>query len=151
MKLLERIAEAREQADAGLLVEAVPYARFLGLKAETVDGRLITRLPYAHRNLGNPDLPAQHGGVIGAFLELTGAFELMWSLESAVLPRTINITIDYLRPARPVVTSAHGIVTKSGRQVANVRIEAWQENPDRPIAHGHAHFLIAPSDEISSA
>jgi uncharacterized protein (TIGR00369 family) len=151
MRLLDTIAQARRQADVGLLVAAVPYAAFIGLEAELSDGRLVTRLPFAARNLGNPDLPALHGGVVAAFLELTGAFELLWAIDSVTLPRTINITVDYLRPARAETLHAHGIITKLGRQVVNVRIEAWHQSPEKPVAHGHAHFLIAPPDENHSA
>jgi acyl-coenzyme A thioesterase PaaI-like protein len=58
------------------------------------------------------------------------------------VPKTINLAVDYLRPARPVETSALGLVTKQGRRVANVRVEAWQEDRGRPVAIAHAHFLL---------
>lgn len=151
MRLLDTIAQARRQSDVGLLVAAVPYAGFIGLEAELIDDRLFTRLPYARCNLGNPDLPALHGGVVAAFLELTGAFELLWAMDSVTLPKTINITVDYLRPARPQTLHAYGIITKHGRQVANVRIEAWHESPEKPVAHCHAHFLLTPPDESRKA
>jgi acyl-coenzyme A thioesterase PaaI-like protein len=59
-----------------------------------------------------------------------------------VLPKTINITIDYLRSGRTVDTFARGVITRHGRRVANVRVEAWQDDPERPIAIAYAHFLI---------
>jgi acyl-coenzyme A thioesterase PaaI-like protein len=59
-----------------------------------------------------------------------------------LVPKTITITIDYLRSARPVDTFARGIVTKQGRRVANVRVEAWQEDPAQPVAAANAHFLV---------
>ena len=54
------------------------------------------------------------------------------------------MTIEYLRPARPHDTFAWGIITKQGRRVANLRVEAWQSDPDQPIAIAFAHFLIQP-------
>jgi acyl-coenzyme A thioesterase PaaI-like protein len=37
---------------------------------------------------------------------------------------------------------ARGTVVKQGRRVANVRVEAWQGDPDRPVAAAHAHFIL---------
>jgi acyl-coenzyme A thioesterase PaaI-like protein len=59
-----------------------------------------------------------------------------------VLPKTITFTVDYLRSGAPIDTHARGIVTRHGRRVANVRVEAWQDDRTRPIASAHAHFLV---------
>ena len=49
-------------------VAAQPYAAVLGVGAD--DGETATvRLPYRDALVGNPMLPALHGGVIGAFVE----------------------------------------------------------------------------------
>jgi acyl-coenzyme A thioesterase PaaI-like protein len=52
--------------------------------------------------------------------------------------------VDYLRTGRAVDTYAKGTITKHGRRVANVRVDAWQDDRDRPIASAHAHFLLSP-------
>ncbi|MSP52245.1 MAG: PaaI family thioesterase, partial [Alphaproteobacteria bacterium] len=62
--------------------------------------------------------------------------------ETGSIPKTINMSIDYLRPGRPLDTFARGSVTKQGRRIVNVRVEAWQDAPDRPIAAANAHFLL---------
>jgi len=146
MSILETIIEARRRGDFDILTEAIPYARYLGVTATVTDGRLITSLAYSPLNLGNPVLPAQHGGVVGAFLELAATFELLWNLECLTIPKTVNVSIDYLRPAAPVTSYARGSITRFGRRVVNVRVEAWQEDELRPIAQGHAHFLVVPTD-----
>ena len=69
-------------------------------------------------------------------------FSLVWAAETALLPKTITITVDYLRPARAVDTHARGIVTRLGRRVAAVRVEAWQDDRTQIVASAHAHFLI---------
>jgi uncharacterized protein (TIGR00369 family) len=87
-------------------------------------------------------LPAIHGGVIAALLESTAIFQLMWETEAIVLPKTITLTVDFLRSGRAVDTFARGILTRQGRRVANVRVEAWQDDRARPIAVASAHFLL---------
>jgi acyl-coenzyme A thioesterase PaaI-like protein len=94
-------------------------------------------------------LPALHGGVIGAFLEITAVVQLVWQIRSEYLPKTVDIGIDYLRSGRPLETYGRAVVTKHGRRVANVRVEAWQEDRQRPIAAAHGHFLLKPRDEGS--
>ena len=95
--LLERIARARAAGDLGVLVAEVPYARFLGLRCETEGGELITTMAAGDHLIGNPALPALHGGALGALLESAAAFALNWSAETALWPRTITLTVDYLR------------------------------------------------------
>jgi uncharacterized protein (TIGR00369 family) len=147
--LLALIAAAKQAGDITPLVEAVPYARFMGISAVVVAGELLGRLEFAGHLIGNPMLPALHGGVIGALLESTAIFQLIWETEAIVLPRTITLTVDYLRSGRAVDTFARGIVTRQGRRVACVRVEAWQDDRSRPIAVASAHFLIESADSTA--
>lgn len=146
MSILEVTERARKSGDYGPLVQAIPYARFLGIAAELRDGELIGKLNFSDSLIGNPMLPALHGGTIAALLESTAIFQVMMEAETVVLPKTINITVAYLRSARPVDTFAHGTITKHGRRVAVVYAQAWQDDRSRPVATAHAHFLIKPAD-----
>ncbi len=151
MSLIGIMEEARRRGDPAMLVDAVPYARYLGMSAKLQEGRLITRLPFRESNLGNPMRRAIHGGVVGAFLDLSGTFQLWWDLEGLSGPRCVSCTVDYLRSAGPRDVLAASLVTRLGRRVASVRVEAWQERRDRPIAHGHAHFLITEPNETRNS
>jgi uncharacterized protein (TIGR00369 family) len=143
-KLIELVEKARRENNPGLLTDAIPYARWVGISVEEHNGSLRGLMRFKKELIGNPVLPALHGGTTGALLESTGIFSLLWKSETVLLPKTINLTIDYLRSARPVDTFAKAIVVKQGRRVASVRMEAWQEDPLSPIAAANAHFLIKP-------
>jgi len=145
-RLVALIAAAKRAGEVSRLVEAVPYTRFMGISALEVGGELLGRLQFAEHLIGNPMLPALHGGVIGALLESTAIFQLMWETEAILLPKTITLTVDYLRSGRAVDTFARGVLTRQGRRVACVRIEAWQEDRSRPIAVASAHFLITTAE-----
>ncbi len=142
MTLLERLAAAKAAHDYQGMVELVPYARFLGLDAAMVGDELVTSLRYAPHLIGNPAVPALHGGTLGALLESAAVFELLWRAETVVLPKTITLTIDYLRPAALADTHAVGVVTRQGRRVTNVRVEAWQADRATPVVSAHAIFLV---------
>jgi uncharacterized protein (TIGR00369 family) len=128
------MSEAAARAAEPLLARW-PYARFLDVRLE--DG--LTVLPFAPRLIGNPVLPALHGGVVAAFLELTALARLDAEGRRA---RTIDITVDYLRPARPAATYAVARILKLGRRAANLAVEAWQEDRAAPIAALRGHFLL---------
>ena len=140
--LIARLEEARRAGDHQAFIDAVPYARFLGLTAGQLEGELVTTMRYADHLVGNPALPALHGGTLGALLECAAIFELLWRAETIVLPKTITLTVDYLRSGAPVDTHARGIVTRQGRRVTNVRMEAWQADRAAPVATAHAIFLV---------
>ncbi len=146
MSLLEVLAEAKKTNDIGRLAETMPYARFMGLAPEDSTGELFTRMKFAHQLIGNPVLPALHGGTIGALLETAAIFQVLWEIDTVSIPKIITITVDYLRSGRPVDTLARAVVTKQGRRVVNVAVEAWQEDRSRPIASAKAHFLISPRE-----
>jgi uncharacterized protein (TIGR00369 family) len=135
---------ARTTAEVRALLDAIPYCRFLGITVEDGgDGGMIARLRFGDQIVGNAALPAIHGGVIGAFLETAAIVELLRIAPDDALPKPVDITIAYLRSARAVDTFARTIVTKHGRRVVNVRVEAWQDDPARPIATAQGHFLVA--------
>jgi uncharacterized protein (TIGR00369 family) len=140
--LLARIAEAKERHDVSGLLAMIPYAAMLGLSTELVDGELRTTMRYSPKLIGNPMLPALHGGTLGALVESAAIFELVARAQSAFLPKTITLTIDYLRSAAPLDTHACGVVTRHGRRVANVRVEAWQTDRKAPVVTAHAVFLV---------
>lgn len=146
MEIIKRaIAEGRKP-DLQALVDAIPYCRFLGIEIDRKGSELTTILRFDKKLIGNPILPALHGGVVGAFLEVTAVIQLMLEAESEDLPKPVDIGIDYLRSGRPADAYARATITKHGRRVCNVRAEAWQDERSRPIAALHGHFLIKPKD-----
>jgi uncharacterized protein (TIGR00369 family) len=132
---------ANQQLEAFL--QRVPYVRFLGMRAELSGDEMTAILPFAPDLVGNVNLPALHGGVIGAFLEMTALAQLSVTQGSARVHKTIDVTIEYLRPGRPLTTYARAELRKVGRRVANVHVEAWQEAREQPIAFLRGHFLLS--------
>jgi uncharacterized protein (TIGR00369 family) len=128
------------------LLDRVPYARFLGLESRQDGDVLTVTMPFADRLIGNPMLPALHGGATAALLELTAVGQVALSWPRLRLPRPINVTVAYLRSGRPVDVHARARISKAGRRVAHVLAEAWQEDETQPIASLTAHFLVAEYD-----
>ena len=150
MEVIRRALAEGKKPDLQQLVDAIPYCKFLGIEVDRKGTELTTILRFGQHLIGNPVLPALHGGVVGAFLEVTAVIQLMMEADTEDLPKPVDIGIDYLRSGKPVDTYARAIVTKHGRRVCNVRAEAWQDEHTRPIAALHGHFLIRPRDNAGS-
>ena len=142
MTLVERLSDAKRRGDYHALIDAIPFAKFLGLSVHRDGDELLTTMRYAEHLIGNPALPALHGGTLGALLESAAIFELLLRAETLVLPKTITITVGYLRSGQQLDTHARGILTRSGRRVTNVRVEAWQTDRNDPIAIAYGQFLV---------
>ena len=163
----EPVQVIKQRRDAALkaLAGAVPYIRFLGIEFERRGDELTAILPFRDVLIGNPILPALHGGATAAFLEVTAVMTLNWSylwddleaghldLEGRApqdlprLPKTVDFTVDYLRTGLPRDAYARARITRAGRRYASVQVEAWQDNKDRLYAQGMGHFVMpAPRD-----
>ena len=136
------VRAARATGDYASLLDALPYTRFLGLKATLRDERVRIHLPFTHDVVGNPNIQSLHGGVAGACLETAALLQLLHVASGPSLPRTIDFTVDYLRQARGDDLYAEADVQRIGRRVANVRMRAYQKDPNQPVALGRGNFLL---------
>lgn len=159
-----QIVKQRRDAALNALVHGVPYIQFLGIEFDRRGDELTAILPFSEKLIGNPFLPAIHGGVTAAFLEVTAIIGLSWAflwddIESGKLdaeqlvsgllpnlPKTIDFTVDYLRSGLPRDAYARAQINRSGRRYASVHVEAWQDNRDRAFAQGTGHFLMPQTD-----
>ncbi len=121
----------------------VPYARFLGVQIADEASGTIYRLPADPKLVGNPSLPALHGGVTAAFAETAALLELVLHLDGGRYPKGIDFSIDYLRSARLAESFARCEILRIGSRVALVQVRCWQADPAAPIAVARGHYLLA--------
>lgn len=136
------LAEAVRRRDLPAFLAQVPYARLLGLTGRWEGDEPLVCMPASERVIGNPVLPALHGGAIGGLLESAAFVRVIWMQGQPVVPKVINLTVEYLRPGQVVDTWARASITKEGRRVVNVQVRAFQSDEQKPIAIAHGHLLI---------
>ena len=124
--------------------EKPQHLRHVGLTAAEEAGVVTTRLRFREPLVGNRNLPAVHGGVLGAFLELTSVIQLLHEGAYAHLPKTVDISFQYLRSAGPHDMYGRAHITRRGRRVASVRAEIWQQDPEKLTTLAYGHFLLTP-------
>ena len=125
----------------------IPYVEYLGIRAASEAEPPLFRLPYQEKLIGNPHLPALHGGVIAGFSETAATLHLIRTLRGAKFPKSIDFSIDYLRSGRPLESFAACEVVRVGSRVALVQVRCWQTGPELPIAVARGHFLLTAAGE----
>ncbi|WP_409317273.1 PaaI family thioesterase [Pseudomonas sp. KCJK9016] len=137
-----QLQDAHEKGDYAPLLKLIPYAGLIGVECSRVGDDLLFKLPANKDNIGNPLLPAIHGGVIAGFMELSAALHLLIFTGAPGVPKIIDFSLDYLRAGQFRDTWARCQVCRQGRRVANVAVTAWQSTEGEPIATARAHFKI---------
>jgi len=133
------------KAEIERILKKIPYADFIGVEPIVMDDELTMVMRYKESNIGNPFLPALHGGVIGGFMEVSAIAGLMFSGGYTKVPKPIGLNIGYLRSGKPQDSFARASIVRQGSRVANVRVEAWQDDMDKPIATLMGNYLTADS------
>jgi uncharacterized protein (TIGR00369 family) len=126
--------------------DKIPYAQLLGVTALETDKELVFELASNADNVGNPLLPALHGGVLAGFMETAAILNVMAYSGGQRVPKVIDFSIDYLRSAGLKPTFASCQVGRLGKRVVNVSVTAWQDQAqEQPVALARAH-LVWPNE-----
>lgn len=127
------------------MAELTPYATGLGIVLDHIAGGVpVLRVEFSDAVQGRPG--ALHGGAISGLLETAGYTLLRAELLIAGRPtsmKPINLTVQFLASGKPRPTFARARIVKLGRRTANLSIEAWQDDPDRPIASAVMNVMVA--------
>jgi uncharacterized protein (TIGR00369 family) len=115
-----------EQVQA--IFDASPFLGFLQLRAVALDhdaGTLTVTMPMRpelERRIGTAQF---HGGPIAAFIDIVGDFAVGMTVGGGV--PTINLRIDYLKPAVGTLLTGTARVRRMGRTVALVDVDVHDE------------------------
>ncbi len=103
-------------------LDGSPYQRFLGVcLIRAGQGVVEIRLPFREEFLRQDGSDWLHGGVIGALIDIAGDYAI--AATTGVGVPTIDLRIDYLRPARRGDLIAIGRTVKVGRTISRADVE----------------------------
>ncbi|RDC60445.1 hypothetical protein HME9302_01652 [Alteripontixanthobacter maritimus] len=126
----------------------IEHARDLQGPGGSEEGQPIMRLDGGDPISGRPGF--YHGGAISGLLETTGYAGLRHALiqRGDELPalKPINITVQFLAPAKAGLLLAQARISKLGRRSAHVEIACWQDDRDKPRATALMNVLMVPQD-----
>ncbi|MGB3623069.1 PaaI family thioesterase [Ketobacter sp. MCCC 1A13808] len=142
MKIETVLEQCRETNDYDTLVQAVPYAKTIGMSCLKAGEEVIFTLPANENNIGNPTLPAIHGGVLGGFIEQSAILHILMLMDTPQFPKVVDLSIDYLSAGLFRDSFAECTVLRMGRRIANVSVVVWQSKKEEPVATARAHLLL---------
>lgn len=123
---------------------SIPHGRLLQMRLDEVKhGRATMSLPYSEDIVGNPKTGIIHGGVITALLDTLCGLATMTSVPEGTALATLDLRIDYLRPAKPNQRiHATAECYKVTPAIAFTRGVAYHDNADNPIAQATGTFML---------
>lgn len=123
----------------------------LGLRVERVDDRGVgMSMAYAEALIGDPETGIIHGGAITALLDTCSGFVAATTLDDLGMTPTIDLRIDYMRPATVGLTVyADAEVYRVTESVIFTRARAHHGDIDKPIATSVGNFFRLESSTFA--
>lgn len=142
----------RQKLIATQFIAAIPHSRSLGMTlADIGDGCATLTMPYDEKLIGDPKTGVIHGGAVSALLDTCGGAAVMVHESHPVGTATLDLRIDYMRPATPgQMITARAECYHVTRTVAFVRATALDADLDRPVATATGAFTIQTAPKSRS-
>jgi uncharacterized protein (TIGR00369 family) len=124
----------------------VPHAAALGLEIVSVgDGMGVMIVAWGDDLVGDPETGLIASGVATALIDHTCGLACNAAFEAPQPIATLDLRIDYLRPAAPRAgLTAEAVCYKVTRSVGFVRASAWDADPSDLVATAQASFMLNP-------
>lgn len=125
-------------------IQALPFSRALGMELTDLGpGTATIRMPWDAHLVGDPATGVLHGGAISALMDTASGASVMSHPAAPVSTATLDLRIDYMRPASPGQTiTARAECHHVTRSIAFVRVVAVDDDADRPVAMGTGAFTL---------
>lgn len=141
---IDAIAPQDRARIAQAFIDALPHARALGMRIESLEpGRVSISMPWAEHLVGDPRTGVIHGGVVSALMDTCCGAAVMSHPTQPRSTATIDLRIDYMRSAAPRQRiTARAECYHMTRSVAFVRAVAMDEEGENPVASATGAFTV---------
>ncbi|MBK9259254.1 MAG: hotdog fold thioesterase [Polyangiaceae bacterium] len=118
-----------------LCEEFIPFNKWLGVKVEHIDrGHITLSIPWRPEFVGDPTVPALHGGVIAAVADAAGGVAVWTGLKNpASRLSTVDLRMDYLRPGREEKLIADAKVVRVGARLGWADVQCFHPSAETEL------------------
>jgi len=129
---------------SGQVLDHVPHCTDIAMEAIEAGPHEVTlKIPFNESLIGDPQRGVVFGGVITTLLDHAGGFAVMCSLEELKSVATIDLRVDYMRPATPGRDLiGYARCYKVTRHVAFVRGAAYHDDRGDPFATALSTYML---------
>lgn len=130
-------------------IQSIPHSRGLGMELDELgSGSATISMPYDVRFVGDPTTGVIHGGAVSALMDTASGAAVMSHADAPDGTATIDLRIDYMRPATPGQRiTARAVCYHITRTVAFIRATATDEDEARPVATATGAFTVERNAE----
>jgi uncharacterized protein (TIGR00369 family) len=124
----------------------IPFNKYLGVRALVVTReRVRLEVPFRDCLVGDAVRPALHGGVLSALADAAGGAAVWVSVDDErARVSTIDLRVDYLRPANLELLVAEAHVVRLGNRVGVADVRLFNGSaPDTVIATGKGVYNVS--------
>ncbi|PCJ70279.1 MAG: thioesterase [Rhodobiaceae bacterium] len=122
-------------------IDVSPFQRWLGLQvADVGDGKICVTMPWKDEFISNPTPPTMHGGILASLIDLMGLYCVLTT--GSLSLATVDLRVDYHRPAGPGTLRAEADIIKLGSKVSTAETKIFGEN-GKLLASGRGVYLMA--------
>ena len=124
------------------LISRAPYHQWLGLTVIALaDDGIEVKAKWREEWVVNPERRYTHGGVIATLIDIAADWAML-KQNGRPVP-TIDLRIDYHRPAMPGDLTARGKVIRAGSQFATAEAQIFDQD-GKLVASGRGTYFTAP-------
>jgi len=124
------------------LVIRAPFHQWLGLTVIAVaDDGIEIKAKWREEWVVNKERGYTHGGILAALIDLAADWAMVKQTGRGV--PTIDLRVDYHRPAAPGDLTARGKVIRNGSQFATAEAQIFDQD-GKLIASGRGTYFTAP-------
>lgn len=108
-------------------LRVAPFHRWLSVSLRTSGPEGITiSMPWRDEMISSPALPAMHGGILAALIDLTGFYTVLAS--GHLCTSTVDLHVDYHRPASRETLTATGKILRISKRLSVAEVHISSEN-----------------------